>query len=166
MRLVIILCCVGVVMLAGCRVVQPVQHTIERKDSTVIREKLVPVTVPGSEVKTTLSKSQLDSLTLALRSMPANNRTIYYNDPTLKTRLSFALDSLGKLIIRCESIEQMYMAKLQEKDRYIHVKDLEIRELQKTFGERLKTYFNTILYTLIAAIILIVGLNILLKIKS
>jgi hypothetical protein len=152
----------GLVLLAGCRVVQPVQHTFEKTDSVIIREKMVPVNIPATEVTSTLSKSQLDSLTLALRSMPANNKTIYLNDPTLRTRLSFALDSLGKLIIRCESIEQLYMAKLQEKDHYLKIKDLEIREVQKTFGEKIKNYFNTILWTIIIALVLIAIVNFLL----
>ncbi len=156
------LMCLGIVLLAGCTSVRPVQHTIEKTDSLIVREKLVPVTIPHSEVKTTLSKSQLDSLTLALRSMPANNRTIYYTDPLIKTRLSFAIDSLGKLIVRCETIEQMWMAKLQERDRYIHVKELEIQQLQKTFGQKLSGYFNTILWTVVIAMVLIAIINLLL----
>lgn len=155
----------GVVMLAGCRVVQPVQHTIEKTDSVIVREKIVPVTVPHSEVTATLSKQQMDSLTLALKSMPANHRTIYMTDPTLKTRLSFTLDSLGKVMIRCESLEAMYIAKLQEKDRYIHIKDLEIREAQKTFGQKVSNYFNSIMWTVGIAFIIIIILSIVLWLK-
>lgn len=154
-NILVIILGVGIVMLTGCTSVRPVQHTIEKTDSVIIKETLVPVKVPGSAVSTSLSKAQLDSLTRALRSMPANNRTVYLNDPTLKTRLSFALDSLGKLMIKCESIEQMYMAKLIEKDRYINVKELEIREQQKSFGQKLSNYFDTILWTVIGAFAII-----------
>ncbi len=152
----------GVVMLAGCRVVQPVQHTIEKTDSVIVREKVVPINLPHTEVHTTLSKSQMDSLTLALKSMPGNNKTIYITDPTLRTRLSFKLDSLGKILIRCESLEALYIAKLYEKDRYIHLKDLEIREVQKTFAQKVSNYFNTILWTVVIAFIIILIANTLL----
>ncbi len=164
MSVIVRLClmCLGVVMLAGCHTVQPVQHTIEHTDSVIVTEKLVTVPVPGSEVKTTLSKSQLDSLTLALKSMPANNRTVYLTDPTLKTRLSFAIDSLGKLIIRCQSIEHLYMAKLEQKDKYIRIKELEIQQERKTFGQKLSNYLHTILWTVVILLVLITIGNVLL----
>lgn len=133
---------------------RPVQHNYYHKDSVIERERLVPITVPASSTETHLSAAQLDSLRLALQSMPQVHRTVYLTDPKLQTRLSFALDSIGNLVVRCETLEKMYWEKLKEKDRIINIKELEIRKQQKSFIQKVEGFIhNGIWWAIISAIV-------------
>lgn len=152
----------GAVMLAGCKQ-QPVQHTVIHTDSVIERERLVPIKIESTSVTTRLSTGQLDSLKAALKNLPANNRTIYYTDPKLKTQLSFALDSIGNMVIRCQTLEAMYWEKLKEKDHIISTKELEIREQQKTFGQKLSSFFNNGILFIVLALAAFTGINFLLR---
>src|SRR5688572_29942478 len=103
--------------LFGCKATIPVSHTTSHTDSTIIRERLVPIYVPGSHVTAKFSDLQLDSLMNALGNMTMadwetnenkSQKSFYITDPKMNTRLTFALDSIGRLVLRCESIEKMY----------------------------------------------------------
>ncbi len=150
-------------LMAACTTVRPVQHTIEKKDSVIVREKLVPITIQGTQVSTTLSKEQIDSLVLALKAMPAKDRIIYKNDPTQSTRLSFALDKMSHLIIGCENLEKIYQAKIEEKDRYIQQKELEIREREKSFGDKLRNAINKVIVFGAGAFLLLIAALMIIK---
>jgi hypothetical protein len=151
------------VLLAGCKVTQPVLHTVHRTDSVIERERLVPITVAATSVETRLSPSQLDSLKAALRNLPVGNRTIYYYDPKLKTQLTFALDSIGNLIIQCKTLEALYWEKLKEKDRIIEIKDLEIREQSKSFWQKLQTFIDNGIWFLVLLVVAFVVVNFILN---
>lgn len=148
------------VMLAGCRITQPVKHTVERYDTIIERERLVPIKVEASQVETRLSPQQLDSLKAALRSLPVGNRTIYYTDPKFKTQLTFMLDSIGNMVIQCKTLEAMYWEKLKEKDHIIRVKDLEIREYQQGFWQKIKSFFGNGIWFVILIALAILGFKI------
>lgn len=150
-------------LMAACTTVRPVQHTLEKKDSVIVREKLVPITIQGTQVSTTLSKEQIDSLVLALKAMPAKDRIIYKNDPTQSTRLSFALDKMSNLIIGCENLEKIYQAKIEEKDRYILQKEIEIREREKSFGQKLSNAINRVIAWGVVAVIILIAAIIFIK---
>lgn len=133
----------ALIFIFSCSVIQPIQHTFSKKDSIIERERVVEIKVPGTTINTHLSKAQLDSLTTALQSMPIVHRHIYMTDPKLQTRLSFALDSIGRLVIGCETMEKMYFEKLKEKDHIIQEKEFEIREEHKKFGQKLSDFIKT-----------------------
>lgn len=145
-------------MLASCKPTT-LQHTIHHTDTIIERERLVPIKVESTHVTTKLSAGQLDSLTTALKNLPANSRTIYYTDPKLKTQLSFALDSIGRLVIQCRTLEAQYWEKLKEKDRIIERKELQIMEQAKTFGQKLSTFFNNGILFVVLAFIAFTGIN-------
>jgi hypothetical protein len=158
----------GLVMVlhTGCKVTQPVLHTVHRTDSVIERERLVPITVAATSVETRLSPSQLDSLKAALRNLPVGNRTIYYTDPKFKTQLIFALDSIGQLVIQCKTLEALYWEKLKEKDRIIEIKDFEIREQSKTFWQKLQQFIDHGMWFLVLLIIAFIIVAVTSKLKN
>jgi len=86
--------------LVGCRIQQPASSVHHYHDSTIVREKVVTIPVPGSQ------------------------QVIYRTDPKMHTRLAYALDSLGRLIITCQTLERKHQAIVEERERTI-------RDLQK-----------------------------------
>jgi hypothetical protein len=142
-------------MLSGCsRKVVPTVHNHFRKDSVIERERLVPITVRETTVRAAFTKDQLDSLTEALRSMPQVSRHIYLTDPALKTQLAFTLDSLGRLSIRCTTLEQTFWEKLKEKDRIIYERDQQIIKERKTFGQKLSAFMDKLYWIGIISVVL------------
>jgi len=141
------------VILASCKPAAPLQHTISRTDSVIIRERLVPIKIESTSVKKSFSKAQVDSIITALKNLPANSRTIYHTDPKLKTQLSFALDSIGNLVVQCKTLEALYWEKLKEKDRIIEKKELEIREKEKTIFQKIERTAKIIGGSLLAILI-------------
>jgi hypothetical protein len=137
----------------GCRSTQPVSSTIIRKDSVIMREKLVPITVKETLVRAAFTQDQLDSLTQALQAMPRVSRHIYMTDPQLKTQLAFTLDSLGRLAITCKTLEQTFWEKLKEKDRIILEKDQQIIKERETFGQKLSNFIDNALWLAIISTI-------------
>lgn len=145
--------------IVSCKAPQPVQHTIHRTDTIIERERLVSIKVDGTQVTTKLSAGQMDSLTTALKNLPANNRTIYYTDPKLKTQLSFAIDSIGNLVIQCKTLEALYWEKLKEKDHIIERKEYELREQQKSFWTKIVLFFNNGILFILLALVVFTGIN-------
>lgn len=119
-------------LLTGCAAMHPVQQSIaEKKDSTIhvvnskdstatfFKETVTPKVLPGATVNVALYAAQIDSLVKSLKSMPAGvARTIYYADPQLKASLQIALDSLGRIAIKCQALDQAYFEKSIEQKQY------------------------------------------------
>ena len=103
-----------------------------RKDSTYV-ETVTEKILPGSSVGITLTKAQVDSLIRSLQAMPSSvTRTIYKQDPTMRTTLKITLDSLGQLHFDCLTASKTYLEKLITATRSIS--DLET-ELVKVKNE-------------------------------
>lgn len=152
------------VMLAGCKITQPVQHTLIRTDTIIERERMVPIKIESTQVETRFSPSQLDSLKALLKNLPVGNRTIYYTDPKLKTQLSITLDSLQEaLVFNCKTLEAFYWEKLKEKDRIITTKELEIREKEKRFAQKLEEFIKHGLWFIALLVIVFAGITLLLR---
>lgn len=149
--------------------------TETKKDSSFYRETVTEKTLPGSTVGVTLSKEQLDSLIQGLRAMPSSvTRSIYRTDPRMQTTLAIILDSLGRIHFKCITSERSYYEISKSQQRWIeNVKSentkiktenmllkAEVREMKKSFWEKLKNGFNSwivrILLGFIAVGILIV----------
>jgi len=146
-------------ILVSCKSTQPVSHTYTHTDSVITRERLVPIKIESTSVDKHFSASQVDSIIAALKSLPVGSRTIYYTDPKLKTTLSFALDSLGKLVIQCKTLEAMYWEKLKEKDHIIQTKDFELREQRKGFLQRIGDVFNHGIWFMVLLVVLYTAIN-------
>src|SRR5689334_3678352 len=110
-----LLCAVIIPLLTSCTTVKPVEHTVMKKDSVILREKLVPFSVQETTIEKSFSRAQLDSIITALKSMPIGSRTIYYTDPKFKTQLTFMLDSIGNLVTQCKTLEQEFNVRITEK---------------------------------------------------
>lgn len=150
-------------MLAGCTTVRPVEHTITKKDSVILREKLVPFSVQETTIEKSFSHAQVDSIIEALKRLPINSRTIYYTDPKFKTQMSFMLDSLGKLVIGCKTLEREFHAKITEKDHIITTQEKQIVELKKGFWQQTKDFLNNGVWFIVIAFIVFTIVNLVLK---
>jgi hypothetical protein len=134
--------------LVGCRIQQPASSVHHYHDSTIVREKVVTIPVPGSHVRTGLSRTQYDSLVSALQLLPRNQQVIYRTDPKMHTRLAYALDSLGRLIITCQTLERKHQAIVEERERTI-------RDLQKqVLVEKESGVQKLIIYGMLAIVVL------------
>lgn len=154
---------IAIMMLYGCKVVTPLEHTITRKDSVILREKLVPFSVQEVTVEKSFSRAQVDSIIMALKALPLNSRTIYYTDPKFKTQMSFMLDSLGKLVISCKTLEQQFQVKITEKDHIITSQEKELFELRKSPWQQIKHFLSTGLWSVIIALILIIAIALIIR---
>ena len=161
--LLIILASLVGLLFVSCKPTAPVQHTIHRTDTIIERERMVPITIESTSVQKTFSKPQVDSIIAALKAMPSGSKTVYYTDPKFKTQLSFALDSIGNLVVQCKTLEALYWEKLKEKDRIIERKEYELREQARTFGQKLSGFLNNGLWFVIIAIIGTAGINMLIS---
>lgn len=151
-------------LLTGCRSIPvPVEHTFTRKDSVILREKLVPFSIQETTINKSFSREQVDSIIMALKSMPINSRTIYYTDPKFKTQMSFMLDSLGRLIIGCKTLEQEYQFKITEQDRYIKEQEKIIQELKRSPFEKFTNFINNGLWSIVIVLILVVAIALIIK---
>lgn len=153
----------AVMTLTGCKVVQPIEHTITKKDSVILREKLVPFSIQETTIEKSFSHAQVDSIIAALKQLPINSRTIYYTDPKFKTQMSFMLDSLGKLVIGCKTLEQQFHAKITEKDHIIIDQEIQIVELKKGFWYEVKTFFSNGIWFILIAFIVFTVINFIIK---
>lgn len=129
------------------------------KDCTIIREKLVPIHVPGAAVSVRLSPRQIDSLKEALRQMPGATRTIYMTDKTAAAQLQFTLDANDSLRISCIALEREYQAKLEEKDRYYTEREKIIEEKQKNFFQKIEAFLNNGIWFVIIALVIFTVVN-------
>lgn len=133
--------------LVGCRIQQPASSVHHYHDSTIVREKVVTIPVPGSQVRTGLSRTQYDSLVSALQLLPRNQQVIY-TDPKMHTRLAYAIDSLGRLMITCQTLERKHQAIVEERERTI-------RDLQKqVLVEKESGVQKLIIYGMLAIVVL------------
>lgn len=151
------------VLLAGCTTVRPVEHTVTKKDSVILREKLVPFSVQETTIEKSFSHAQVDSIIAALKQLPINSRTIYYNDPKFKTQMTFMLDSLGKLVIGCKTLEREFHAKITEKDHIIVEQEKQIVELKKGFWQQTKDFLNNGVWFIVIAFIVFTIINFIIK---
>lgn len=152
-----------ITMLTGCTTVRPVEHTVTKKDSVILREKLVPFSVQETTIEKSFSHDQVDSIIQALKTLPINSRTIYYTDPKLKTQLAFMLDSLGRLVISCKTLEREFQIKISERDRIIVSQEKQLVELKKGFWEQVKHFLNTGLWSIVIVLVLIIVIFIMVR---
>lgn len=151
-------------MLTGCRSIPvPVEHTFTRKDSVILREKLVPFSIQETTIEKSLSPAQMDSLIAVLKSMPVKSRIIYYTDPELKTRLSYTLDSIGNLVTKCTTLEQEYQLRITEKEHFIQEQEKIIQELKRSPFEKFTNFINNGLWSIVIVLILIVAIALIIK---
>ena len=148
-----------------------VRDNTERIDSSYV-ERLIKKLMPGSQVGVSLTPGQYDSLVRALKSLPPGVNTIYKIDPTLQTKLSLALDSLGNLQIFCQTLDRYYFEKdvQSKKEIYRLTQELtkvnnelkesksEVRIQKPGILENIKGFFKTISGIItIAGILLVLG---------
>lgn len=159
-----------VLLISGCAPKYiPVQTITKTDTTTVIREKLVPINVPGSSVTVNLDslvKSwKLESGSgFTLADYPAiAPQTVYLTDPKLQTRLKIFIDSLGNLVARCETLEREHLARVKEKDQVINSYQKEVVQLKESFGKRLEKTILTIIGGLCVLLFLVVVTLIVIK---
>ena len=158
--------------------VSSITETTTKKDSTTTKtknvtdsvryiERVIEKILPSATVGITLTKRQLDSLTLALGNLPG--KTVYYTDPKVQAQIQLLMDSLGNIQINCTALEQKYFEKYVKEAHYSEtlVNELtrvntenkklvsEIRELKKTPWEKIKASLNNIILKICLAIIAI-----------
>lgn len=103
-----------------------------KKDSSSHVETVTEKTLPGATVEILATQSQLDSLIHALAQLPTSvTRTVYYVDPQLKAKLSIAIDSLGRRVIKCQALDQRYYEKSVQQTRYIENLTAELTKIKE-----------------------------------
>jgi len=121
-----------VVMLTGCRSTAPVQHTIEKTDSTkteiskehiktdssFFKETVTEKKLPEANAQLIATRSKVDSLLDVLDHLPKGT-VVYVSDKKARAQLSFYKDSLNRVHINCKSAEQTYNEKTIEQGRFI-----------------------------------------------
>lgn len=135
----------------GCgRKLVPIKETFTRSDTTIIRERTVPVFVPGSNVAV-----DLDSLARAWGILgPTTDQNIFIGeepsketatrvytviDPKQQTKLTIYYDSIKKQMAGyCETLDKTYQTIIQEKERTIREQRETMVKEQKSFAEQLK----------------------------
>lgn len=160
---------VAVVMLTGCRSTAPVQHTIEKTDSTAIhtdkeqiktdssffKQEVKEKKLPEANAQLVATKTKLDSLLSVLDRLPKGT-VVYVSDKRAQAQLSFYKDSLNQVHINCKSAEQSYyentitqgrfISQLEkEKSFYLHTIKLQekvIKELQKKWYVKAGDYIT------------------------
>lgn len=110
----------SLLLMASCR---PQKITVDRivKDTTIVREVVKVVEVPGAVVQS--PSINIDSLAILLKAkVPINtiNQTLIREDPETKLRVGILIDELGNLTALCE-----------QQDRLINVQTEEITRLKK-----------------------------------
>jgi len=143
-------------------------------DSSYV-ERMIKKLMPGSAVGFTLSPGEYDSLVRALKSLPPELRTIYKIDPTLQTKFTIMLDSLGNLKLMCQTLDRYYFEKDVASKKTIHrltqelttVKEQlnkkEVRQVKPNVWDNIKGWLKAIL--VIAVLLLAVFFTGLLKRK-
>lgn len=185
---ILIGCLIG---LTGCGrksvPVSSITTTTNQKDSTttktekittkdIVRDSLIEKKLPSASIAVTLSKQALDSLILALGTLPkSTTRTIYYTDQTTRAQLAIMLDSLNNIKIKCTSLEKVYYERYV---REVHLSETltneltkvnkenntlkeTIKELQKTPGQKIKDWFNRMIVKIVIGffvLLIIVGI--------
>lgn len=138
-----LLMCLFLFLATGCKPVRQVTEKHYKLDSTIIKYEPLFIEIPGSEVVQELPPSFYDSISKLLAGRPPDQRVIYRTDPTLQTRLSFFLDSLGNLQAKCETLEKQYEDSIASILRII--KEIDHRTIVKEpgFFEKMKDFINT-----------------------
>jgi hypothetical protein len=104
--------------LQSCKTSPPIvseKHT--HKDSVIVKEKLVPVPIPGSNVQ--LTQKQIDSIALMLAKYNPGAKIVYVKDHSGATQMKFWRDSItGELLQQCETIARNAEVKVTDTERY------------------------------------------------
>lgn len=141
--------------------------TTTTKEKIIIRDSVILKTLPSTTVGITLTKSQLDSLTLALGNLPG--KTAYYTDPKLRAQLQLVMDSLGNIQLKCTALEREYFERYVKEKHHSEtlVNELtkvntenkklvtEIHELKKSPWHKIKAGLNNIILKICLGIIAI-----------
>jgi hypothetical protein len=105
------------------------------KDSSYYKETVEEKTLPPATVGITLTKSQLDSLIVALQGLPSTvSRSVTYQDPKTRAMLTVLLDSLGRIKLSCTATEQKYFEIVKQSSRTIASLEKELqsyRDIEK-----------------------------------
>lgn len=111
------------------------KHT--HSDCTIVKEKFIPVPIPGSNVQ--LTQKQIDSIAIMLAKYQPGAKIIYLKDPSGATQMKIWRDSItGELMQKCETLERQAQAKITETERY-HREQLE--RIQKQSTEEKKKWY-------------------------
>lgn len=145
-------------ILLSCKPTQQITEKHFRSDSTIIEYEPIVIEIPGSQVIQELPANFYDSISQVLQQRPPDQRVIYQTDPTLQTRLSFFLDSLGRLQARCESLERQYEGQQKNILRIVKEIDQKLVTEEKKPGlfAQVKTTMNNMVW-----LIVIIGVAIL-----
>lgn len=121
-----------VVMLTGCRSTAPVQHTIEKTDSTkteiskehiktdssFFKQEVKEKKLPEANATLVATRNKVDSLLDVLDHLPKGT-VVYLSDKKARAQLSFYKDSLNQVHINCKSAEQTYYENTITQGRFI-----------------------------------------------
>jgi len=142
-----------VFIMSGCKPTREITEKHYKTDSTIVRYEPVMIEIPPSEVVQDLPVNFYDSVQSLLAQRPPDQRVIYQTDPTMQTRLSFFLDSLGRLQARCETLEKQYEDSIQSILRI--VKEIDHRtvreEVKPGFFEKAKIFINSFAWIIVIA---------------
>lgn len=149
----------------------PLKESFIRSDTTIIRERTVPVYVPGSNVAV-----DLDSLGRAWGLIgPTMDQEIFVGDeppketarrivsvidPKQQTRLTIFYDSLTKqMLAYCETIGKTYEAKIQERERIIKEQRNTIVKQKESFAQEIKNVIKYTISGLLFLALIVVGVR-------
>jgi hypothetical protein len=114
------------------------KHTHD--STTIIREKLVPVPIPGSNVQ--LTQKQIDSLALMLAKYQPGAKIVYIKDPSGATQLKIWRDSItGELRQQCETLARNAEVKVTETEKYYRT---EIEKIKFQAEEEKKKWYQVL----------------------
>jgi len=161
---VLIFCLALLVFGCGKRLV-PIKEVYHKSDTTIVTEKLVPIEVEGSNV---IAVGKVDSLLKLWTSYdptwelsmdsdvpldPNKRKVAEFIDPTNQTRLTIFYDSLTReLAAKCETLEKMHYARVQEKETIIKEYKETIAKERKSFADQVK---QIIVYVIVGACALV-----------
>lgn len=127
-----------------------VKNTTQRVDSSYV-ETVTEKKIAGSQVDLQLTKSQFDSLVLALKAMPPGLREVYRTDPKLQSTIKIMMDSIGHLHFMCTTAERTYWEKSTRLQRLVESltteltkKNYELTQAKETIKEKRRTIFDDI----------------------
>lgn len=145
-----------------------VKHTTQHNDSSYV-ETVEEKKLPASKADLQLTKSQFDSLVIALKSLPPGLREVYRTDPTMQSTIKIMMDSIGRLHFICTTAERTYWEKTIRQQRLIESLTTEltkknyeltkatevIKQKQRTMWDDIKGFFRTSAGILVIVIILV-----------
>ncbi len=151
------------------------------KDSSFYKETVEEKTLPAATVGITLTPKQLDSLIVAIQSLPsAVSRSVVYYDPKARAMLSVLMDSIGNLHFDCTATEQKYLQKHTESMRYLQklvnekkelrkenaILKTEVRQVKQTWWSRFRLKLGNFGLFFIVFVVLVAVVGILSKFKK